>query len=175
MNQYIRKIFLFFLLAAILCSCIPVRPKVSESLETSFRELMLVDDINKSFQIYIDSTDRESMKFGSDIHVVIKNLSNQQIFFPVGYGIRLFIIRDSEWVEILNKNKYYGDGSFLRPKGIQELGDRISTGVRPILPSQIGFEDDQEILRIVMIGELMSDEEKTGIPVGAYTDIFVSR
>lgn len=175
MNQYIRTVFLWILVMVTVCSCSPVQPSVSNDLEISFRELISIDDINKSFQIHAESIEQRNLKFESDIQVVLENLSNQQIFFPVGYGIRLFIIRDNAWIEIQNKNEYYGEGSLLRPKGEQELGDRISTGVRPILPPQIEDENHQEVLRIVIIGELIKDDDgRIGVPVGAYTDVFIN-
>ena len=82
-------------------------------------------------------------------------------------------IKNNKWVEIMNSNEYSGNGSILFPKGIQ-LGDRISTGIRPVLGPNIKDEGHQEILRIVIIGELISDGKKTGISAGAYTDVFVN-
>jgi len=174
MNAYIKIVVISIVLLEVIgYGCSNSEPKISRDLQESFKNQVPVNDMNKSFCIWVDSSNYAELKFGSDIYVVIENLSDQQIFFPLGYGTRLFIVRDNKWVEIMNKNEYYGNGSILFPKGIQ-LGYLISTGIRPIIGPNIKYEGNQEILRIVIIGELISDGKKTGISAGAYTDVFVN-
>jgi hypothetical protein len=173
MSRDTRKIFLFFSLLMILCACAPPQPKISESLEFSFREILAIEDVNNYFRIDVDHPEEGNFKSGSDIHVELYNLSDQQISFSINW-VRLFIVNENEWTDIRNNNVCYGEGALLRPKSDQELGARFSTWVRPVLPSQIETEGKPEIVRIVAIGELMSDGDTTGIPVAAYTDVFVS-
>jgi hypothetical protein len=100
--------------------------------------------------------------------------SDQDIYFPVGYGIRLLIINNDKWIEVKNKDIYYGDGSWLQTKRDQMLGARLATGVRPILPPDLLNVGNQVILRIVIIGEIHSNNSNNGLPVGAFTDLFVT-
>lgn len=91
----------------------------------------------------------------------------------MGYGLRLFITIGDEWVEIQNTNEYYGEGSLLRPDNEQGAGC-LATWVRPALLSEIIVDEGKRVtLRIVVIGEFLSNGEGTGIPVAAYTDVFI--
>jgi hypothetical protein len=167
------KLFLFLIVTAIFSGCTSAKPKISTSLETSFQELLPIKDMNKSFQIYVDSSDQDNLKFGNDIKLAFKNITGQDVFFPVGYGIRLFVIRNNEWMEIQNYDDYYGEGSWLQTINQQTSGGRLVTWVSPVLPPEIADGDHQVILRTVIIGELVIDSKKTGIPVGAYTDVYL--
>ena len=130
--------------------------------------------MNELFQIYLDSPDEKNIKFGSVIKLLFRNVSGQEVFFPVGYRIKLFVIKNNKWIEIPNTVEYYGEGSLLQTKSEQALGGRIGAWVRPVLPSEITTED-QEILRILVVGELLTNGEKTGIPIGAYIDFLISQ
>lgn len=172
MKHFFAFIFSLFLVV-IMFGCSPAGPNISDSLEVSFQELIVSNNINKSFQIYIDSNDAENLKYGSDIKIAFKNVSGEDVFFEVGYGIKLYIIRDNAWVEIQNKNEYYGEGSILQTKNQQASGGRLVTGVRPVLPPGIAPIAD-EILRIVVIGEILSDGERTGHHAAAYVDLLLN-
>ncbi len=167
-------LFLAIGVTAIVYGCSSSQPKISETMNISFRELVAIDEMNEYFQISVDSQSQEKLEFGSDIKVVFVNRSDWEIYFPVGYGIRLFIIENDKWVEIDNNDEYYGDGSLLRSVSEQGIGGRLVTWVRPVLPTDLADEGNPEILRIVMVGELLSAGEKTGIPVGAYVDLFLA-
>ena len=174
MKTHIKIVVIYIVLLEVIgYGCSSNKPKISSELQEYFKNQVPVRDLNKNFCIWVDSSNQADINFGSDMNVVIENLSDQQIFFPLGYGTRLFIVRNNKWVEIMNSNEYYGNGSILFQKGIQ-LGDRISTGIRPVLGPNIKDEGHQEILRIVIIGELITDGKKTGISVGAYTDVLVN-
>ena len=173
MNRHFRMVVSLLSAIVMISGCLPSQPEVSKELEASFRSLVPIDDMNRSIRIRVDTEVQEDLKFGSDIHVVIDNLSDQQIYFPLGFGIRLFVVGNHAWIEAQDKNTSYGDGSLLRARGKEEMASRISTWVRPIFPSQLN-EGQQEILRIVLVGELMADGKRTGVPVGAYTDVFVN-
>ena len=70
-----------------------------------------------------------------------------------------------------NQVTYYGDDSILSPK--VQLESEWLTGVRPILEPNIENTGKHEIVSILIVGESMSAGEKTGIPVGAYVDLFM--
>lgn len=165
-----------FLTIMVSSGCWVDQPKVSEDLQESFQRLINVDDMNDSLRVSVDRANLQAFRFDTDIHVVIENLSDQQILIPEPEGIRLFMIRDNKWVKIDDATVYYGEsrGPILYPAGPTELRNRTSTWIHPILKSGLEETTKLELLRIVIIGELMSDGRPTGIPVAAYTDVFIS-
>jgi hypothetical protein len=113
-------LFVFFI-----SGCSTSSPKVPGSLQESFQQLVTTDDMNKSLRVTAEISGKEELHFGSEIHVVIKNTSNQQILVRVPEGIKLFIINDGKWLEINDNNEYFGDseGAVLYPPGFFELRD----------------------------------------------------
>ena len=155
----------------IIIGCTSVRPRLSKELESSFQKTISVEDLNESIRVRPASQERA--KYGSNIKIRIQNVSDQPIYFPLDFEMRLFIIRDNEWVEIQDNNQYYGEGTLLHPKGQEESSGTITTWVRPVLPLNFTSGNDKDILRIVIIGEKQNDNMEFGTPVGAYTDIVV--
>jgi hypothetical protein len=173
MRGHFLKILFSLAMAITTCNCRPV-PNVSNALENSFRKVIATDEINNQFRIYLDSPKQDSLKIGSNIEISFRNLTDQEIFFQTGFGIRLFIIRDEKWVEILNNDEYYGKAPLLQGIGSQQamLGG-IPTGVRPALPPNVREAEHQELLRIMAVGELMDKGKKTGTLAGSYIDVLL--
>jgi hypothetical protein len=174
----IKVMNIFAALCAILISgCSTSSPKVPGDLQESFQQLVGIEDINKSLQVIAEISDNKIMHFGSQIHTVIKNASNQLILIRAPEGIRLFIINDGKWLEINDNNEYFGDGegAVLYPSGPLELRGRKSTWVSPVLKpgTVISDPDSNIVLRILILGEQISDDKKTGLPIGAYTDVYL--
>ena len=101
MKQWFLMILLSLALVISICGCRPIL-MVSDTQENSFQKIVAVENLNKYFQIYLDSANQENLKMGDDIIIAFRNLSNQEVLFSVGFGIRLFIINDNKWVEIIN-------------------------------------------------------------------------
>jgi hypothetical protein len=173
MKLHNQIILLLFLTCLATSACTQSHPEISDSLVMAFRDLIEIDSLNESFQISADTSNPKKLMYGSDVSIVFKNISGDEVFFPVGYGIRLFIIRDKTWVEIPNKNVYYGDGSWLQTRSDELLGARLGTWVRPVLPPGVDAAG-QDVLRIVVVGEIPSDQNKTGSYTAAYVDVFIS-
>jgi hypothetical protein len=154
-----------------ICRCKPIL-MVSDAQENSFQKIVAVENLNKYFQIYLDSANPKNLKMGDDIIIAFRNLTNQEVLFSVGFGIRLFIINDNKWVEIINDADYYGKGALLESSKSQQaiLGGFV-TSIRPALPLNFVEANPLLKLRIFVIGELMNNGQKTGIPVGAYLDV----
>lgn len=165
--------FFYLLIAPIILGCSAKQPNISGELNDSFQKMLAIEDVNNSFRIYIVSNDVENLKYGSDIKIAFRNTSGEKIFFPVGYGVKLYIIRNSKWLEIQNQNEYYGEGSLLQTKNQEDSGGRLVTGVRPNLPPEI-TPLGQEILRIVVIGEIQSIGENMADQTAAYIDVFIN-
>ena len=150
--------------------CYSPHPRIPTALEVSFRNLVPIADMNNYFQISVDSNNSQ---FGQDITIVIRNLSDHDIYFPVENVIKMFIINSNKWIEVKDKDISYGDELWLRPKSEQMPEGRLVTWVRPILPSDLLNVGNQVILRIVIIGE-MSLNDTENVSVGAFTDVFIS-
>lgn len=168
-----RNIYLlpFLLIGTIFVGCTSFQLSVPNELEISFRKMILIEDMNDS--IGIRKISSENAKYGSDVKVSIENLSSQPIYFPLDFVIRLFIIRDNKWVEIQDKNQYYGEGTMLHPQDQQESIGRVITWVRPVLPMGISSADNQDILRILITGEVQGIGVDNETLVGAYADIII--
>jgi hypothetical protein len=157
-----------------LFGCSIRQPEISNGLQASFQVLVPIDDLNQSVRLTEDLSNQQNIKFDSVIQVLIENVSIRQVYFPLGYGIKLFIVRNGDWVEIRDKSNYLGDGALLSPQNNKKLTDTTSTRILPDYPSQIKIEGIPVILRIVVIGELLLDINETRVPVGAYIDVIVN-
>jgi len=165
-----------FALVLSLYGCMGNQIKISDDLQLSFFRLIPVADLNKSLRVTIIPDGQNENKFGSDIEIHVENLSEQHIFFTGDASLpRVFIIRENKWTEIKNHNDYYGDGWELSPKGERYPNPSLfATWVRPILEPNLENKRQQEIVRILIVGELAHDKQETGIPVGAYVDLLVN-
>lgn len=171
MKQHLYLLFFYLMLSIILAGCTSVRPNVPKELDISFQKIISIEDMNGS--IRIRQTSLETAKYGSNITVSIENLSNQPIFFPLNFGIRLFIIRDNEWIEIQDKNQYYGEGTLLHSKNHEDYSGKVTTWIRPVLPPELKSDGNHDILRILVIGETQGGGIEQGVLVGAYYDVDV--
>jgi len=178
MNSYSKiKLIFHAMLIFSLSNCVNTQPNISKNLEISFKKVFPIEDMNKSLQITVEdvlateNNNKDTFEFGSEIPIKMLNLSNYQIDLDTQSFIKLFIVRDTELIEIQNKDTYSGE-LMLSPKGTLLL-DFKHTGVRPVLIDNVTKEGEKEILRIVLFGELMQDDVPIGEPVGAYVDVVV--
>ena len=174
MNNYNKITILFSaFITLIVIGCSTDSPKIPSGLQEAFQQQIAIKDMNKSLMVTAETLRNEPLHFGSQIHVIIKNVSDQQVRIRAPEGIKLFIINDGKWFEVNDNNEYFGDvtGAILFPTGPQELRDRKSTWVSPILQPGIKIAEANTILRILIIGETVSSDSNTGIPVAAYTDV----
>ena len=127
----------------------------------------------------ITTTGGETFRLNSDIDLLVENLSNAPIYFSMNTAtpfMKIFRIEDNEWVEVPNTTKYYsitgGDGFILDIDGSPQP-NKFTNSVRPVIDSALVEEGQKVIIRILIIGELMRGDKKTGIPVGAYVDVYI--
>ena len=154
-----------------LTSCMSAKPEISGALDSEFDEFVEIENLNKYFEVR-PTTGQEIYKLGSDIRIFLYNSLDEKILFPVGYGIRLFIVFDNRWLEIDNNNDYSGEAVMLPTVSNQNIGARLVFGVRPVLP--LGIElYEKVILRILIQGLLISDKAPSDVPVGAFVDVYV--
>jgi hypothetical protein len=164
-------IFYIFSLAIVLLSCSSAKSEISDTLDAKFTELVKNEELNKYFEVRLVSG-QEAYEIGTVIRIFLYNVSDEKILFPVGYGIRLFIVIDNEWIEIDNKSNFSGEAVTLPSISNQELGARLSFGVLPALSSGIEI-NEKIVLRILIQGTLMSSLDSENTSTGAFVDVFI--
>ncbi|MBI5955294.1 MAG: hypothetical protein HY865_26860 [Chloroflexi bacterium] len=164
------KIIVVSLLMTLVYGCSNDKVDETDNLQESFTSIVPVSDINNSLKINIIYEEQVEYKFGSDVKVVIENVSDKKIFLPSDSSVlRAFVAKNNTWFEVENYAAYLGNGSILNPKG--NIGTIWITGLRPVLEPSLG---NNVLVRILATGEFVSNSEKTGVPVAAYVDLIMN-
>ena len=170
-----RLIPLLLLQAFLLLSgCTNRQPRISTDNDISFKELVEIDDLNFTLTAKLLNPNGKSADFNSDIRILVENTSIEEVFLHADTSqtrIRVFILRENNWLEIQDAYVTYGDGNVLNAKG--QMVSEWRAWVRPVNNLSFGDSREREIVRVLVTGEMMSDGDLTGIPVGAYVDLFV--
>ena len=176
-STIVNTLVLIASLTFVLCSCTNNQPTIPGDLQKSFDKMFPFSNMNTYIQIKLNSNER--LKFGSDVNILIENLSDKSIYFSTSTStifVRVFMIQENKWVETLNRTTYYsitgGNGYILSPIG-SEQPHLFTNSVRPELGQNLKDNNRQQIVRILVIGEQLLNGKKTGIPVAAYLDIFM--
>jgi hypothetical protein len=144
---------------------------LSSEMETLFQEIIQVENINEDVKLTLLVPQDGEVKINSHIDIIVENISEKKLFFPVDSGIRFFTIQDSNWVEVQNTTTYAGYPAFLLSNDPNDIQASTIAG---------GFPDftnitNAEFLRVVVIGEeLTAEGEKTGIPVVGMIDLAIN-
>jgi len=139
-------------------------------LEKQFAAVVPLIDINNSLQIAIDGQET-SFAPDAEIELTLYNKSYHFLYFENGSRVKLLVSTDNlHWLEV--KNAFTDSLPMkLSPKGTILLDTRHIL-VQPILDQSIFNVKGEEFrLRIVLIGEIMNGDTRTGKEVGAYTDV----
>jgi hypothetical protein len=148
---------------------------VSNELHEAFLQLISIEDINNSMQVTVVESEVTQPTFGSEVEIFIQNVSTEkEIYFSPeeSLALRIFVNSNNRWIEIQNADRYTGEGGVLDTKG-QITSDWI-TGVRPVLELNLLKEiDNPVIVRILVTGELIVGNEKTGTPVATFIDLIM--
>ena len=172
MIKIIERVWFIFVLLVVLPGCTNDADRIPSAMEKSLLTTLSITDMNESLQLKVQG-DKTAFGFGSDIPLLIYNKSPHSILFTGGSHMRLFTVRDGEWVEVKNEITYSGT-MILSPQGTSLL-DLSNTGVKPAFDEEIRENNGNNmLLRIVMIGEILENDVETGELVGAYVDVSVS-
>lgn len=165
------KVAIISILISTIWSCSNSEASTLNTLqEDSFLNSISINDMNNSLHIEVTYDDYNEYKLGSAVDVLVNNVSNQEIFLPTDSSVlKTFVAKNNNWVEVKNNVTYFGNGSILYPKG--NIGTEWLTAVRPVLEASLGNIEDQVSVRILVVGEFMSNGKKTGEPVAAYVDL----
>jgi hypothetical protein len=172
MMEKMKRILIIFLLLTTLLGCYSRLDTVPNNMEEQFLTAVSVSNMNESLQLKAEG-DQESFHLGSKIPLLIYNESPYSIFFVGDAYLKLFIIKDGKWAEVKNELTYSGS-QVLSPKGTLLL-DQSNTWAKPALTEDEVNSDQKDLpLRIVIIGEIIENDIRTGKLVGAYVDVFIT-
>ena len=100
MNRIIGLKTIIFVVVIFLCSCVPSQsPPHPEGIPNG--------NLNQVVKI-IAPQEWNTFKLGNSIDLEITNLSNRSLVFDKGFGVRIFLAKDNQWVEIKDKLKSIG-------------------------------------------------------------------
>jgi hypothetical protein len=151
---------------------------VSKDVESSFQNLIGINDINSSLRVQFISIEWLEGYYDPQIIIRVENLSDETVFLSTDASVTVtaFILADERWIEIFcNSDVHFldeGEWLTLYPKTISQPSNLLIT-VWPVLSYPTGYHTEgmrvKNIVRVLVNGELLSDEQK--LPVSAYADI----
>jgi hypothetical protein len=161
------------LLLWLVTACAARPAHIPVQLDRRFREQIGVADLNESLVLTAEVDTARPPRFGSDVSILLVNLSTEQVLLPDDLGLRLFIVRQDAWIEIANGNEYYAPWPPVILRAPPETESRLSSWVRALLPPTVDATAGPELVRRLVLGESIPDAGETGAPIGAYVDVLV--
>jgi hypothetical protein len=143
-----------------------------KDLNEEFAKKFPLADLNRSLQLGLVGEGGVFDK-NSSIAFYIYNMSNRPILIDHNANTKLFVARNSKWVEIEN-SIIYPDSLPLSPLGTPLLDSRY-TWVQLVLSDEVFDTTTEDIrIRILVLGEIMEDDHEIVESVGAYFDILIN-
>jgi hypothetical protein len=147
-------------------------PAASGPAWESFDQLVPASEWDGSIEVAL--AEPPQMEFSAYVvHMLLTNQSDKVIGFAPDYGIRALIYSKERksWSEVGNGMTYLGDGEILVPRRSPESDWATSvTAIPNVEGASVG-----DVLRIAIVGSVLSDGVPNGETVGAYVDIDVKR
>ncbi len=127
-----------------------------------------IDQKNINSQIVIYAPDGwNSFKIGEPISFAVDVICDDPIIFSRNYNIAVYQKEESNWVELDNVPEIRNDGEILLYPRSESPFNNGAASIIPIIEDQT----KPVKLRVVVIGHLYKNGEKTNQLVGAYTDV----
>jgi hypothetical protein len=162
-------IFSFSLI--MLSSCLQTSEVKESDMEEEFAIIFPATDLNNTLRLEVDST-QKSFQPASEIPLILYNESDRFIYFDVSSYVKILSYTSSKWVEVKNGLTYSGT-LILSPNGTPAL-DETYTWAQPVLDQSILTPNNTDVLlRIVVHGEVMEGESRTGEQVAAFVDVYM--
>lgn len=144
----------------------------SKGLEQEFATVIPIVDMNKSLQIVLNNKET-SFKSDSTIEFEIYNKSPNYLHLDYVAHIKLLGSPDRlHWLELKNGFTYAASEVILSPEGTPLLDDQHGWAIPLLDPMHFKIDRDN-LVRIVVIGEIMEGDALTGETVGAYVDVLI--
>lgn len=179
MCEYYYKFLVMIIILLLLSSCSFKNPTLNTQVEetavqgvsdkqfvSSVYE-MEIEDVNRSISIELSQDPELSSNPSTIIYLSVENKTDEAIQFPAGFDSKIFRFSNNEWVPIQNTATYSGDKILLSVSSFYG----IST-ILPIVPL-LDDPDEENLLRVTIMGESLIDGETTGKKVSAYVDITI--
>ncbi|MDR3574613.1 MAG: hypothetical protein P4L50_12165 [Anaerolineaceae bacterium] len=68
----------------------PTKASTAVNSDVIFSKLIPVENLNKSFVVGLNPFIKNDLKYTSTIYLLIENKSDQEIWFPVNEGIKIY-------------------------------------------------------------------------------------
>lgn len=134
--------------------------------ETSFESLYSDCSMNSTI-VFLPL--QPNYKFKNNIILSYKNTSQNQIAFPPGSGVKIFIYEhgNSKWLEVNNNMQY---SSSPKPYVIVDSGDGLSSYGSLVIQPDIP-DNQSAAIRVAIKGHIYQEGILTDECVGAFMDI----
>jgi hypothetical protein len=154
------------------------RVPIGNNSEVAFSTLVPVRDMNKSFVVSLDPFSKNTLKNDAFLYLQIVNKSDQEMWFPIDGGIKIYryISSTNSWEQVINNANYYGNGHEIdNGELLFPENSKVGMDSGPIVcVPKINNLNQSVMIRIVVLGEIFKDNQRTGVPVGAYVDVKIS-
>jgi hypothetical protein len=140
MNKTICYFLIFTLIFAMISAC------ASESTQVNNED---------NFELDITYLNGSSMSPTGDLETVIRNTTSNCIKFPVGFGIKVFVVQDKKIKEIPNPVTYIGN----EPITLGPKGEISASALIYIKPDTSGLTISETIDAYIAISGYFCDDE----------------
>ncbi len=127
-------------------------------------------EMNTLLRLSLAGVDENDLKIGSTIILKIENISEEQIWFPVGYNIMPILVTNDnnnfEFTLIENRGIYENWSE----KILSPSGQKDSTSVIFVDPFMQNINEPVEII-IAVVGNIFKDGSPTQEEVGAFIQL----
>ena len=162
----ISRLTIAIALALSLCGCGLITETIVQ--DDDFKQIVPELELNTAIRLLISDQLPNEFTIGSSFDLLLENISEHQVWFPQGYGLRVFSYSEDskEWMELRNRVEYVaGIEDILDPHGkgnwlaVVTANPEITKSIEPVS------------VRVLVIGEIYNDGNPTGEQVGAYLDV----
>lgn len=169
-----RRVYKFLILMVIILSGCSNAKISSESEEQSLEQFVSsaydteIKDINQSITLELTPYSRDSLRPDTLFDLLAVNQIKDAVRFPADFNMKIFRFSNHEWLLTQNEVTYLSDEII--------LADSSLHGISELLPIKLALEHPEEdnLIRVVILGELLIDGEPNGEKVAAYLDLTIT-
>jgi hypothetical protein len=162
----ISRLTIVIALAVSICGCGLITDTITR--DDDFKQIVPELELNTAIRLLISDQLTNEFTIGYSFDLLLENTSEHQVWFPQGYGLRVFSYSEDskEWIELQNRVEYVsGIEDILDPHGkgnwlaVVSANPEITKSIEPVS------------VRILVVGEIFTGGRPTGEQVGAYIDV----
>jgi len=169
-------------LALIAAVCLPVlagcdrttSPSRAQAaaMETAFWTSAPIDQPSSALSLVV-ANEPTTLDSENPIDLILENASQSEVRFQPGFGARMYayLSEEQRWVEVENRAEYVGKEEALTPPS-GPSGNWVA--LVTVAPDLEGLELPVT-LRVVVVGEILSEGMATGEVASAFADVLLER